>query len=62
MVHGVMRYCVETGKTDFDGMGCFGGEFHNKIRAGGGALMTTYIYINITYTLMFLSLIHPTFF
>ena len=45
VVHTVMKYCVETEKNDFDGMGYFGSEVHDKIRAGGGEIMRTYTYI-----------------
>ena len=45
VVHTVMKYCVESGKTDFDGMGCFSAEAYDKVRAGIGERMNKYKYI-----------------
>ena len=45
VVHTVMKYCVETEKTYLDGMGGFGGEVSDKMRAGGGEIMRKYTYM-----------------
>ena len=46
VVHTVMKYCVQTEKTDLGCMGYLDGiDFHEKIRAGGGEIMRRYTYI-----------------